>query len=512
MRVHLENAWKAATSNVHQAMEKMNQDFTSVATKERQKNFHLKQSIGQLEAKLRASEDYFSSFKSATQELESLRKDYGELEDDNVTQRRKNAELRRRIEELEGTNAGLVKEIAGMKEENHGLKDGLQTAARIMAGYKSEFAKLHSEKVERRALARDSDLRKDDEGMDVMDYMTTVLSAVTDKVSRQMESRMNTVLSEIQEQRTLRMEAEQRSMEVLKQLQEVTFASSPLFFLILTLIQARRSSESSSPVVQQDTVASSAPETAAKAPPLQPRRVSKHDLPRMITMSQAARCQSPVSPMISPQILAKAPPVTRLPIPSESSTATHVEILDKIPSPLQRKRSLPHDIHCVDIRSSTLSSSSSSPLVDPKHGQVPSALSSSSVNDAPRSPPRKKSRLEFELDEPRINHSPEPSRSNSIPSLLTKSEDNQYVINPPAPIEVDPPPPPSILSPRSPIKEEGEIQELEEGEVMPEPVREHPKQPSSKLIQVQKPFKLGINHIDLLYNNENGSLVCQMCL
>jgi len=222
MRVHLESAWKAATMNVHQAMEKMNQDFTAVATKERQKNFHLKQSIGKLEAKLRASEDYHGSFKSVTQELESLRKDYGELEDDNVTQRRKNAELGIRVEELEGMNASLIKEIAEMKEESHGLKDSLQTAARAVADYKSEFAKLHSEKVERRALAnvpKDNDLRKDEEGMDVMDYMTTVLSAVTDKVSRQMESKMNTVLSEIQEQRTLRMAAEQRSMEVLEQLQ-----------------------------------------------------------------------------------------------------------------------------------------------------------------------------------------------------------------------------------------------------------------------------------------------------
>jgi hypothetical protein len=47
---------------------------------------------------------------------------------------------------------------------------------------------------------------------------------------------------------------------------------------------------------------------------------------------------------------------------------------------------------------------------------------------------------------------------------------------------------------------------------VPEPVREQPKQPRSKPVQVQKPFKLGINHIDLLYSNENGSLVCQMCL
>ena len=209
--------------NVHQAMEKMHNDFTALATKERQKGFHLKQSVAHLEAKLRASEDHLDGFKSVTQELEALRRDYGELEDDNVTQRRKNAELMRRIEELEGANADLVKEMAEVKEENCGLKDGLQSAARIMAGYKSEFAKLHSEKVERRALSngslKDDDVKKDGhDGIDVMDYMSTVLSAVTDQVSRQMESKMNTVLSEIQEQR---MAAEQRSMEVLKQLQEV---------------------------------------------------------------------------------------------------------------------------------------------------------------------------------------------------------------------------------------------------------------------------------------------------
>lgn len=226
-------------------------------------------------------------------------------------------------------------------------------------------------------------------------------------------------------------------------------------------------------------------------------------------MSQAARRHSP-SPMMSPQILAKAPPVTRLPIPSEPSTAKHVEILDKGSSPLNRKRSLPLDIHRVDNPSSTPSSSSSSPPASPKRDRVPSPPSSLSVNDAPRSPPRKKNRLEFELDEPRIDHSPDRSRSSSTPALLMKLEDDQHVINPPTPMEVDPPQ--SIASPRSAIKEEGEIQELEEGEVVPEPVREQPKQPRSKPVQVQKPFKLGINHIDLLYSNENGSLVCQMCL
>ena len=207
-------------------MEKMHNDFTSLATKERQKGFHLKQSVAHLEAKLRASEDHLDGFKSAAQELEALRRDYGELEDDNVTQRRKNAELMRRIEELEAANADLVKEIAEVKEENGGLKDGLQSAAHIMAGYKSEFAKLHSEKVDRRALSngsKDNDLNKDGhDGIAVMDYMSTVLSAVTDQVSRQMESKMNTVLSEIQEQR---MAAEQRSMEVLKQLQGVCVCS-----------------------------------------------------------------------------------------------------------------------------------------------------------------------------------------------------------------------------------------------------------------------------------------------
>jgi hypothetical protein len=285
-----------------------------------------------------------------------------------------------------------------------------------------------------------------------------------------------------------------------------SFTSIPSFFFILTSFQARRSSESS-PVIQQDTEASNGLEPAAITLPPQPRRVSKHDLPRMISMSQVARRQSPSSPMISPQILAQAPPVTRLPILSESPTATHIEILDKSPSPLQRKRSLPHDIHRVDTPSSPLPPSPSSPL-DPKHGRVPTPPSSTSVNDALRPPPRKKTRTEYDLDEPRIDHSPESSRSGSLPAALVKSEDN---INPPTtPMEVDPLQ--SIPPSRSPIKEEGEIQELEEGEVVAEPVRESLKQPRSKPVQVQKPCRLGISHIDLLYSNENGSLVCQMCL
>ena len=124
----------------------------------------------------------------------------------------------------------------------------------------------------------------------------------------------------------------------------VSFASI-LFFLSLTLIQASRSSESS-PVVQQDTLAGNGLEMATKTPSPQPRRVSKHDLPWMITMSQAARRRSSLSLMISSR---------RLSTLSESSTSTHVEILDTSPSPLQRKCSLPLDIYHIDICSSTSS-------------------------------------------------------------------------------------------------------------------------------------------------------------
>jgi hypothetical protein len=61
-------------------MENLNQDFTGLATQERQKNSPLKQSIVQLVAKLRVSGDYLCSSKLATQALDSLRKDYGKLE------------------------------------------------------------------------------------------------------------------------------------------------------------------------------------------------------------------------------------------------------------------------------------------------------------------------------------------------------------------------------------------------------------------------------------------------
>jgi len=40
-----------------------------------------------------------------------------------------------------GTNPGLLKNIADVNEESRSLKGGLQMAARMVAGYKSEFAK-----------------------------------------------------------------------------------------------------------------------------------------------------------------------------------------------------------------------------------------------------------------------------------------------------------------------------------------------------------------------------------
>ena len=56
------------------------------------------------------------------QELESLRKDCGELEHGGGRM----SNSRRRIEELVETNAGLIKEIADMKEENRCLQNALQ--------------------------------------------------------------------------------------------------------------------------------------------------------------------------------------------------------------------------------------------------------------------------------------------------------------------------------------------------------------------------------------------------
>jgi len=61
-------------------MENINQDFTGLATQERQKNSLLKQSVVQLVAKLKVSENYLCSLKLATQPLDSVRKDDGELE------------------------------------------------------------------------------------------------------------------------------------------------------------------------------------------------------------------------------------------------------------------------------------------------------------------------------------------------------------------------------------------------------------------------------------------------
>ena len=67
----------------------------------------------------------------------------------------------------------------------------------------------------------------------------------------------------------------------------------------------------------------------------------KHDLPWMVM----PRPHSSLSPVIS----------QRLSISSGSSIATHIEILGTSPLALQRKRSLPFDIHRINIPSSTSS-------------------------------------------------------------------------------------------------------------------------------------------------------------
>jgi len=102
---------------------------------------------------------------------------------------------------------------------------------------------------------------------------------------------------------------------------------------------------------------------------------------------------------------------------------------------------------------------------------------------------------EMEID---IDHSPEPATEGSTRGV----------------------PPPT-----NPTKEEGEIPESEavpepeEGEVVVprDPVRlERPKfhsLPPKPTVQTHKhESKLGINHIDLLYSTETGSLVCRICL
>ena len=68
----------------------------------------------------------------------------------------------------------------------------------------------------------------------------------------------------------------------------------------------------------------------------------KHDLPWMVM----PRRHSSLSPVISPQ---------RLYISSGSSIATHIEILGISTLALQRKRSLPFDIHRINIPSTTSS-------------------------------------------------------------------------------------------------------------------------------------------------------------
>ena len=176
VRSALETVWTLTLTNMRLAMNKMNTDFTNIATQERQKNAALASQSSQVENQLQ----------SACQEVRTLRKENGDL-----------------------------------REKVLLLQDHVQ-------GYKEENRKLREEKerleVERRVLAGMGDHRSSEEngGRDVAHVdMDKVLGAVTDQVSKHMERKMSELMNEFEAQRNLRSMAEQRLEHALHRINHV---------------------------------------------------------------------------------------------------------------------------------------------------------------------------------------------------------------------------------------------------------------------------------------------------
>jgi len=150
-------------------MNKMNNDFTYLATQERQRNAHLVAKLASLESHLQA----------ARQDVAVLRKERQELQN-------------------------------------------------ILQAYKDENRKLHSEKehweIERRVITG-MEGRRGDPVLPQID-MNKVLGAVTEQVSKEMEQKMSAILNQIEEQKSLRNQAEQRFVETLQNMGHVSSTSS----------------------------------------------------------------------------------------------------------------------------------------------------------------------------------------------------------------------------------------------------------------------------------------------
>jgi hypothetical protein len=170
VRVALENAWTLAVNNMRHAMNKMNSDFTRIVSQERQKISFLSSRVTQLENQLHAAQH-----ESKKLGLEKL--------------------------DLHDRYANSQSVILNYKEENKKLrkaKNNLEIEHRVLAGMQKEG---RAEETGDRGAFPSFDI-------------TSVLGAVTEQVSTQVEQKMSTILNEI-EQKALRAQEEQKFAETL---------------------------------------------------------------------------------------------------------------------------------------------------------------------------------------------------------------------------------------------------------------------------------------------------------
>ena len=213
VRRGFEEVWSITVNNVRLAMNKMNANFTRLATAERQKSIQLTSIIAELEAKLRAALD---QPRAATVENAEIRKENEGLSKGIADLSRVNEDLSSRHGDLSKKRTELLQENADLKKENADLKEGMNKVVGILNACKNEFSKLHAEKekieVENKVL-RDLQQGRND--------INTVLSTVSEQVAREVETKMATMLDEMQEQRVMMIQAEQKHEETVKQLRQV---------------------------------------------------------------------------------------------------------------------------------------------------------------------------------------------------------------------------------------------------------------------------------------------------
>lgn len=174
VRVALENAWNLAVNNMRHAMSRMNNDFTRIVTQERQKISHLTSKITQLENQLQSMRQ---ESKKVGIEKQDLHEQYSSSQAALRNCKDENDKLRREKANLEIE----YRVLAGMQKEGQGESTGAVPSFDI----------------------------------------SSVLGVVTHQVSKQVEQKMSSILNEIEEQKSLRAQVEQRFTETLQQSNQV---------------------------------------------------------------------------------------------------------------------------------------------------------------------------------------------------------------------------------------------------------------------------------------------------